>query len=372
MAARRNRLLETWNSDVDEILQHDIPWERFSGRRVAVTGPGGFLGGYMARTLLALHRSGRVTEPVEVVAVVRSVDRARGRLPDVADDPQLSFLEWDLNTIAVPPLVDIDYVIHAASQASPRFYGVDPVGTALPNSVGTAALLTALQRGRDPQGFLFVSSGEVYGAVPESRELAETVFGPLDPISVRSAYGESKRLGESLCVGWHQQYGLPTHIVRPFHTYGPGLLPNDGRIFADFAFDVIHGENLAMASDGSAVRTYCYASDAVAGFFTVMLTGEPATAYNVSNREAELSVLELAELLIGLYPERGLVVARQERSDSRAYLPSPYRRLIPDVTRLKDLGWAPRVDPIEGFRRMIDAYPYAPREGLDEIGRLSR
>jgi UDP-glucuronate decarboxylase len=110
-----------------------------------------------------------------------------------------------------------------------------------------------------------------------------------------------------------------------------------------------------MHSDGSARRAFCYASDAVAGFFTVLLKGRPGQAYNVANPAGELSVLELAEMLVDLYPEKKLKVDRRYTPDSPGYIPSAYSRLIPDVTRLSALNWHAQIAPPAGFRRMIEA-----------------
>lgn len=350
-------MLRVWASDLQVIAEYDLPWHRLSGRRMLITGASGLLGGYLTRCLLSLHRLGKVNKPVQVVAMVRDALRARERLADIVDDPQLELLEWDLNRISVPEIGPCDYVIHAASQASPRFYGKDPVGTLLPNTLGTAVLLAALQQqSPDPQGFLFISSSEVYGSTPEESTLSEKDYGTLDPTTVRACYAESKRLGETLCVAWTQQYKTPTFIVRPFHTYGPGLQADDGRVFADFVFNVLRNENIVMMSDGAARRAFCYASDAVTGFFTVLLEGEAATPYNVANPAGELSVIELAELLVGLCPEKGLQVERRAPIEGNAYLPSTFSRLVPDVSKLAALGWAPQVTPEQGFRRMIKAY----------------
>lgn len=350
------RLTTTWDEDVAAIAARDLPWQRLSGCRIAVTGAGGFLGGYLVRTLLALYRLGRVERPIDVIAMVRNPARAREAFADQFEQAGLSLFEWDLNAIAVPALGPVHYVLHAASQASPRFYGTDPVGTLLPNTVGTAGLLEALRASPDPRGFQFVSSSEVYGAVSGQAALAETHYGTVDPATVRACYAESKRMGETMCVAWQQQYGIPACIVRPFHTYGPGLAPDDGRVFADFAFNVVRGENIVMNSDGSARRAFCYASDAVAGFFSALLKGEAGQAYNVANPAGELSVMELAELLVGLFPEKGLQVERRVPPNSTNYLQSTYNRLVPDVSRLESLGWRAAVTPEQGFRRMITAY----------------
>lgn len=346
------------DEDVAAIIVRDLPWEKLAGCQVAVTGAGGFLGGYVCRALLALRSIGKISRPVKVVAMVRDLSRAQERFADLIKNPDFALQAWDLNAIAVPDLGDTHYVIHAASQASPRFYSTDPVGTLLPNSVGTAALLEALRRSKDPRGFLFVSSSEVYGSVASETSLQESHYGIVDPATVRACYAESKRVGESMCVAWHHQYGLPTFMVRPFHTYGPGLTPEDGRVFADFAYNVVRNENIIMNSDGSARRAFCYVTDAIVGFFAALLNGTPATAYNVANPNGELSVMELAEMLVGLFPEKTLKVERRFQSSSSQYVPSPYSRLVPDVTRLQSLGWSPEVSPAEGFKRMITAHSH--------------
>ncbi len=346
------------SEDINQILSRELTWGAFSGCNVVVTGAGGFLGGYLVRTLITLNNLGLLSRPVKVIAFVRDLRKAKESFVDIVGTPNLIFFEWDLNSIAIPDVKEnIHYVFHAASQASPKYYGSDPVGTLLPNAVGTTALLSMLQKSVDPRGFLFVSSSEVYGTVSDNILLAENNFGSIDPAIVRSCYAESKRVGETACVAWFYQYKLPTYIVRPFHTYGPGLQPNDGRVFADFVFNVLRNEDIIMNSDGSTRRAFCYVSDAIAGFFTVMLAGKPAEAYNVANPDGDLSVLELAELLIKLYPEKNLKVKRQMTGDG-PYLSSTFKRLIPDISKLTALGWQPNILPREGFLRMIENYAH--------------
>lgn len=148
---------------------------------------------------------------------------ARARLLDLADDPYLSFHASNLSAITRLDLAHCNYVLHVASLASPRFYASDPVGTLLPNAIGTAALLESLSASDDPRGMLFASSSEVYGDVAPGSTLAEDSYGIVNPTDIRACYAEGKRFGEALCAAWYYQHKLPTYIVRPFHTYGPGL-----------------------------------------------------------------------------------------------------------------------------------------------------
>lgn len=342
--------------DIAAVLGRDLPWSKFSGQHILVTGAGGFLGGYITRLLLALYPQGMLTRELRVTALVRNASRARVRLADVLSDGQLEIRQCDLSKLSHIDVHNCSYIIHAASQASPRFYKVDPVGTLLPNAIGTAALLEAFRASTEPKGMLFISSSEVYGELPEELCLDEARYGYLDPAAIRSCYAEGKRFGEALSAAFYHQYGIGTYIVRPFHTYGPGLEEDDGRVFADFAFNVIRGQNLRISSDGSARRAFCYVSDAVAGFFTVLLSGAPATPYNVANAAGELSIKQLATLLVSMYPERHLSIEWGANAKDSLYLPSVQRRVVPDTARLNALGWRAEIGCEEGFRRMIDAY----------------
>jgi UDP-glucuronate decarboxylase len=341
-------------NDISRILGQDLPWGRLSGQRILVTGASGVIGSYLVRTLLALNSKKVLAEPIQVVAMVRDLTKGKQAFQDVAHDNTLKFLEWDLSKIAVPPIADCTYILHAASKASPRFYSSDPIGTLMPNAVGTACLLEALTKNQDARGFLFISSSEVYGSVNGDTQLKETDAGILDPADPRACYAESKRLGETLCVGWHKQFNLPTYIVRLFHTYGPGFLPDDGRVFADFTFDVLNGKNIIMKSDGSARRAFCYVSDAIAGIFTVLLKGLAGIPYNVANPAGELSVLELAQLLVSLYPAKNIQIETTPAAPGAA--PSKISRLIPDISRIEELGWRADISPRDGFKLTIDSY----------------
>jgi dTDP-glucose 4,6-dehydratase len=123
MAMSESRMRAAQRRDVSAILERELPWDRLSGQRVLVTGASGFLGGYLARTLLALHPLRKVERPVHVTAMVRNMDKAALQLADLRDDPHLTLQQHDLRQLPVPDLGSCNYVLHAASQASPRYYG---------------------------------------------------------------------------------------------------------------------------------------------------------------------------------------------------------------------------------------------------------
>jgi nucleoside-diphosphate-sugar epimerase len=340
--------------DVESILSADLPWNRFENSTVIITGAAGFLPAYLVECLAALNRR---SANIQIIGLVRNISKARTRLGHLLDHGVV-LLEQDVTQPLPHDLPRGDFIIHAASQASPRHYGSDPVGTLSANTVGTAHLLDHAAK-HGTSSFLYFSSGEVYGIPANGSTLIdETQFGYLDPATVRACYAESKRLGETMCVAWSHQHGVPAKIVRPFHTYGPGMSLDDGRVFADFVADIVARRDIVLKSDGLAMRPFCYLADATAAFFSALLLGRNGMAYNVGNPSAEISVGELAQLLVDLYPELDLRVVRAPRaaSESAAYLQSPVARSVPDIGRMAALGWRPTTDLSVGFKRTIASF----------------
>jgi nucleoside-diphosphate-sugar epimerase len=341
--------------DLANITQFDLPWSEFEGKTVLISGANGFLPAYLVETLLYLNET-RHRVPTQVIGLVRNIDKAQARFAAYLNRSDLQFIGQD---VSIPVLTDmpIDYIIHAASQASPKYFGSDPVGTLSANVLGTYNLLM-LAKAKQPQGFLFFSSSDIYGQVPlDQIPILETAYGYLDPASVRACYAESKRMGETMCVAWAHQFGVPAKIVRPFHTYGPGMSLDDGRVFADFVANVVHNHDIVMKNDGSTSRPFCYLADATIGFFTVLLRGAPGQAYNIGNPDAEMSILELAETLVALFPEKNLRVIREPVSaESSGYLPSPITRNCPDISKVRRLGWRAETSVSVGFARTIRSF----------------
>jgi UDP-glucuronate decarboxylase len=347
----RNQVVE---EDLALILSASLDWSVFAGKTVLISGANGFLPAYMVETLLYLNEKSE-QEPVKVIALVRNIDRGQGRFSHYNGRSDLQLLAQD---VCAPIEVDgpVDFIIHAASQASPKYYGIDPVGTLSANIFGTYNLLE-LARKKEPKSFLYFSSGEVYGEVSEKNiPTNETAHGYLDPVNIRPCYAESKRMGENMCVSWSHQYNVPTKIVRPFHTYGPGMRLDDGRVFADFVSNVVTGTNIEMHSDGKAIRAFCYLSDATIGFFKVLLNGENGEAYNVGNNAGEINIRDLAYLLANLFPEKGIEVVLKNDMHKAGYLKSEITRNCPDINKIVKLGWEPEINLQEGFKRTIESY----------------
>jgi len=339
--------------DLEQIITTPINWNSLSGKTILITGANGFLPAYMLETLLYLIQK-KVIEETKILALVRNINKAHIRFKDYLYMQNLKFVVQDVCD-PIELSEKIDFIIHAASQASPKYYGIDPVGTLSANTIGTINLLKLAQK-QSVESFLYFSSSEIYGIIEETKiPTKERDYGYIDSTDLRACYPESKKMGETICISWLHQYGIPVKIVRPFHTYGPGMSMDDGRVHADFVADIIHNRNIIMNSDGSAKRSFCYLSDATCAFFLVLLNGEKGKVYNVGNPNCELSILELANLLVELFPKKGLTVIKQENAQNN-YIKSTVTRSCPDISNINTIGWYPKTEIKEGFYRTIISY----------------
>jgi len=158
-----------------------------------------------------------------------------------------------------------------------------------------------------------------------------------------------------MCIAWLHQFGVPVKIARIFHSYGPGVQLDDGRVFADFIKNIVNSQNIVLNSSGSAERPFCYISDCIAALLFIMLKGEIGDAYNVANVTEYLSVKKLAELLVKLFPEKKLRVELNTPIDhASGYIRSKIEQACPNVDKIMELGWEPKISVSEGFRRTIE------------------
>lgn len=338
--------------DVAEIISRDLPWHLLSGQTVLVTGANGMLPSYAVHTLLGLNDARDAG--IRVVGLVRNEAKARAILGPVLDRPDFQLLATDvaaLHDFEGP----LDLVIHGASAARPALHASDPVATMKANLIGSFNLLD-LCVAKGASRFVLMSSSEVYGAQPEGLSLIpEASYGGFDFLNPRASYSEGKRAAETIASVYAHQHDLDARIVRFGHIYGPGMALDDGRVQADFAANVVRGEDIVLNSDGAAMRTYTYVADAVAGMFCALLLGQER-AYNVADAKGMVSIRDLALHFTKARPEKALrrVFSNPEHADDRAY--NTHRFLGLDSSALEALGWRAQIDLDEGIDRMLRSY----------------
>lgn len=335
-----------------------------AGSQLLVTGGAGFLGFYFTSAVHYYNQQVMQSERVRLTVFDNYVRGIPRWVTDLKDTVDVRFVEHDLARPLPADMDDFEYVIHAASIASPKFYRLRPIETMDANVNGLRALLDRFrdqkERGNPVGGFLFMSSSEIYGdPLPDSIPTPETYRGYVSCTGPRACYDEAKRYGETLCVNFAHEYGLPIRAARPFNNYGPGLKINDERVLPDFARDILAGRDIVLLSDGAPTRTFCYVADAIVGYYKVLVRGGDGEAYNIGAETPEISMASIAtklakigEALVGY---RGGVV--HGKAQDQAYLVDNPNRRCPDISKARaQLGYEPVVSLDEGLRRMLTWY----------------
>lgn len=354
-----NAVVQTDLNQICDALKSEFA--SIAGQTVAITGAAGFLGYYLASALAHWNEQTAESQTISVVLLDAFM---RGRpewINQLAERSEFSVLES--NVIKSPPteLHDAEYIIHAASIASPIYYRENPIETMDANVVGLRNMLDlTLQRqssSNHVKGLLYFSTSEIYGD-PDSDNIptAETYRGNVSCTGPRACYDESKRYGETLCVNFAQQYGLPVSIARPFNNYGPGLKITDKRAPPDFANDVLNNRDIVLLSDGSPTRTFCYIADAIVGYYKVLFNGSAGESYNIGNDQPEVSIRDFAMMNVNaardLFDYQGDV--RFLKSEDADYLTDNPQRRCPDITKAAtQLGFKPVVSLEDGIRRSL-------------------
>jgi UDP-glucuronate decarboxylase len=305
-------------------------------RRVLVTGGAGFIGSHLCRRLLA--------EGHEVMAVDNFYSSTRSNVLDLLGDPRFELIRHD---VTFPLYVETDQIYHLACPASPVFYQRDPVQTTKTNVHGSINMLGLAKR--LGARILLTSTSEVYGD-PAVHPQSESYWGNVNPIGVRSCYDEGKRCAETLFFDYYRQHRLPIKVARIFNTYGPNMLPNDGRVVSSFIVQALRGEPLTVFGDGSQTRSFCYIDDMVDGLIALMNSAPEVTGPINLGNPGEFTMLELARKVLALTGSSSPIEHRPLPSDD------PVRRK-PDISRAVEvLGWKPTVDLDDGLRPTVEYF----------------
>lgn len=336
------------DEDAEQIIRENNGLKQLYNTTVMITGASGMVGSYFLYTLVKLNED--YGADIKILPLIRNLSKLNPEIveknyvhpivQDVIDE-----IGWD---------GDVDYVIHAAGPASPKIMREKPVETNFANTLGSANTLT-FSKEHNTKGYLFISSREIYGDPNENQKYftEDGRLGFIDPLIPRNGYAEGKKAAENMCVGFKSEYGLNTKIVRLAHTYGPGMSVDDGRVQADFLKNVLNDENIVLKSDGSSVRTYTYISDAVSAMFKVLLCSNDIV-YNIADERNEVSIKQLAEIMVGIYPEKKLkLVFDIESEENKGY--APFKFGILSTKKIKEeLNWSARYSVKEGFKRTLE------------------
>jgi dTDP-glucose 4,6-dehydratase len=303
-----------------------------TARKILVTGAAGFLGSHLTDALLAQGRS--------VVGVDNLSTGDMANLSHLAGESAFTLLEQDICVPFDPG--PVDFIFNFASPASPVDYSRLGPETLLVGSAGTINTLNLARK--YGAGYLHASTSECYGD-PEVHPQVESYWGRVNPVGPRSVYDEAKRFSEAAVTAWHRYYGVDTHMVRIFNTYGPRLQANDGRVISNFMMQALRGEPLTIYGDGMQTRSFCYVSDLIEGI--VRLAASPVhTPVNIGN-PVEFTMIECAKEILSVTGSSSGIVFQPLPEDD------PMRRR-PDIAMARTLlGWEPKVSLHEGLQQSL-------------------
>ncbi|MAH80329.1 MAG: nucleoside-diphosphate sugar epimerase [Rickettsiales bacterium] len=314
-----------------------------SGKTILITGGLGFLGYYFINVFTYLNKH-HLSSPCKLIVADNAITGNEKKL-----DKSITFIKQD---ICKPFHVDqqLDYIIHAASIASPFYYQKYPLETFEACTVGTKHLLELAKT--HAAKFIFFSSSEIYGDPdPAHVPTLESYNGNVSTLGSRSCYDIGKRGGETLCYIYSDSYGVQTSIIRPFNIYGPGMLQKDYRVIPNFASNILNNIPIKVYGDGEQTRTFCYISDAMVGFIKVMFNGVSHQAYNIGNPTPEISMKNLVKTfskVLGKDIEFNLI------EHPSTYPKDEPNRRCPDIKKAQlQLGYEPKVTLESGLKKFF-------------------
>jgi dTDP-glucose 4,6-dehydratase/UDP-glucuronate decarboxylase len=338
---------------------------QLDGRGILITGGAGFLGAYFL-DLLSLWNETGAKKHCQIYCLDTFITGTPRRIAHLEGKGYFHKIAQSV-TEPLPPGLEVDYIMHFASIASPTFYRKYPLETIDSNVAGTRNLLEYAAK-RKIASIVFLSTSEIYGdPVASMIPTPEDYRGNVSCTGPRACYDESKRLGETLCMTFFRQKNVPVKIIRPFNVYGPGLRIDDKRIIPDLFHSAIFEGGIALHSDGKPTRSFCYVSDAVDAMLKVLLSKLDGEQFNVGDDSQEISMLELAKMVRSQFSDEMKLTFKA--SEEKDYLTDNPLRRCPDLKKIRSLlGYEPKVGLAEGLSRLKGWYE---RE-LEETGGSGR
>lgn len=306
--------------------------------RILVTGGAGFIGSHLCQRLLK--------EGHYVICMDNLFTGSKENIRTMEKNRNFEFIRHD---ITQPILLEVDMIFNLACPASPVHYQYNPVKTIKTNVVGTLNMLGLAKRVK--ARILQASTSEVYGD-PIVHPQKEDYWGNVNPIGLRACYDEGKRCAEALCFAYHRQNNVDIRVVRIFNTYGPNMLPNDGRVISNFIVQALKNEPITIYGKGDQTRSFCYIDDLIDGLLSYMFLEKSSHNNNLTGpinlgNPSEFQILDLAKLVLKLTSSKSKIVYKDIPPDD------PSRR-CPDISFAKKLfGFNPKIGLEKGLRKTI-------------------
>lgn len=337
-----------YKQDVAAAAGCDLPWEKLNGKSFLITGASGLIGSFLTDVLM--YRNINNGMNCHVIAMGRSVEKAKAVFGEYMDMDTFSFVSHDINLPLDSYEGKVDFLLHLASNTHPVAYSTDPIGTIASNIIGLKNLLDfAAEHGTER--FAFASSNEIYGENRGDTEFFDEEYcGYIDCNTLRAGYPESKRCGEALCQAYRRAKDMDVVIPRLTRSYGATMLKSDTKAISQFIKKGIAGEDIVLKSEGNQYYSYTYAPDAVTGLLTVILKGVDGEAYNIADEKSDIRLKDLATLIAGFSGAK-VVFELPDKTEQLGYSKATKARL--DSKKIKALGWQPAYTIETGIERTL-------------------
>jgi UDP-glucuronate decarboxylase len=302
-------------------------------KRILVTGGAGFLGSHLCEQLLERGH--------DVLCVDNYFTGAKDNIVHLMDNPYFEVMRHD---VTFPLYVEVKEIYNLACPASPVHYQFDPVQTTKTSVHGAINMLGLAKRVKAK--ILQASTSEVYGD-PDVHPQTEQYHGNVNTIGPRACYDEGKRCAETLFFDYHRQHKLNIRVARIFNTYGPRMLPNDGRVVSNFIVQALQGRPITIFGDGSQTRSFCYVDDLIRGLIALMDAPDPVTGPINLGNPGEFTIKQLAELVVEMTGSRSKITYHPLPQDD------PTQRCPNIGAAKKHLDWSPTIPLKQGLEKTI-------------------
>ena len=305
-------------------------------KRILITGGAGFIGSHLCKRLL--------DEGNEVLCLDNYFTGNKENILPLIQHPYFEVIRHDIMNSFY---AEVDEIYNLACPASPIHYQYDPIRTINTSVMGAINVLGLANRVKCK--VMQASTSEVYGD-PQIHPQAEYYWGNVNPIGIRSCYDEGKRCAETIFMDYHRQNNIRIKIIRIFNTYGPRMLPNDGRVVSNFVVQALQDHDITIYGTGDQTRSFQYIDDLIEGMVRMMNTEDEFIGpVNLGNPN-EFSILELAEKVIQLTGSKSKLVFKPLPHDD------PKQRQ-PDITLAKEkLNWKPTIELEDGLKRIVEYF----------------
>lgn len=327
-----------------EIIGSDnlVNWNEIDNHSFFITGATGLIGSLIVKAFIWRNKNKKAN--IKMFLLVRNKKEAEIMFEK---ENNIEYIENSIENINYD--IEVDYIIHGASPTQSKFFTNNPVETLDISILGTKNVLGIAKRSHI-KSMIYLSSMEMYGTMKD-KNVTEDKIGKIEILNTRSSYPEGKRIAELYCYSYFSEYNVPVKMCRIAQTFGPGISKNETRVFKYFADCIINKKDIILKSTGETIINYSYTTDTVLGILNILINGKNGESYNVVGEETNMTILESAEWLLQEFENKdNRVICECNQKNDYA----PDNKMILKNTKLKQLGWKPRVSLKEGYKRLID------------------